>query len=201
MSDGATIEAGRTAWDKIHGATTFENWRKVALAVSIGRHHALREAGQNKPFGPKYSRALNQWLDANHFREMAEEIRGVLCKVADNVDAIDSWRATLSAETRARQNNPFVVLKNWRIATRPKQPQRTNAKSSGRHRTTSSPPGDIIRRVAVAIREANTRDYFIMATAALNALEPTDLLLLLPDPPKPSAKAISSAPAFELHPA
>lgn len=62
-------------------------------------------------------------------------------------------------------------------------------------RRATRPSGEMIRRVANAIREANTRDYFVMAEAALNALKATDLLWLLPDPPKQSPRPVADTPA------
>jgi hypothetical protein len=40
MSD--PIAAGREAWQQVHRATSFESWKKIAVAVQIGRQHSLR---------------------------------------------------------------------------------------------------------------------------------------------------------------
>src|ERR1700730_1948801 len=108
MSDGDQIAAGADAWEKIHHATNFESWKTVALAVARGRQHALREAGANKPFGKKYAAAINRWLASNGFREMPFGIRSSCCILADNIAAIEAWRASLPSAEQGRQKHPQV---------------------------------------------------------------------------------------------
>jgi hypothetical protein len=113
------VAEGREAWKRIGVATSFEAWLTVAKAVAIGRQHAMREAGANSPHGSKYRVAINNWLEANGFREMPYGIRKACCAMVDNLQAIEAWLASLPEKERAGRRHPEVVVRNWRRATRP----------------------------------------------------------------------------------
>jgi hypothetical protein len=113
------VAEGREAWKRIGVATSFEAWLTVAKAVAIGRQHAMREAGANSQHGSKYRVAINNWLEANGFREMPYGIRKACCAMVDNLQAIEAWLASLPEKERASRRHPEVVVRNWRRATRP----------------------------------------------------------------------------------
>jgi hypothetical protein len=184
MSDAAVI-AGAEAWAKVHKATTFEAWKAISLAVVIGRQHALRSAGINHPHGTRYSRAYIAWLNENGFASLPFGLRASCCKLADNMTTIEQWRASLTDAERQSQNNPQTVLKNWRRATRLAEPLRrrvTPHAANGDRPVQAS--GDLIKRVAIALRAVRSNDYFVMARAALDALTHADLVGILDEPPR-----------------
>ena len=206
MSDVDAIEAGRDAWATIHHATSFEAWRAVALAVAIGRQHALREAGANKPFGKKYAAAINRWLENNGFREMPFGIRSSCCILADNIAAIDAWRTSLPSAEQGRQNNPQVILRNWRRATgqrsRPRAVPTATPKIKNRYHAPVRFSQDMVRRAAMAMRENFSNDVYALARICLMAAIPhegclADLLPAAP-PPKPAPRQIAAPVALEL---
>jgi hypothetical protein len=211
MSDDAQIAAGREAWATIHHATSFESWKAIALAVAIGRKHALREAGSNTPYGKKYSVAISHWLDANEFREMPFGIRSACCVLADNIDAIQSWRATLPASEQASQNHPQVIMRRYRRATEAEVSQvrqhvvsKVQGKAAKRAACTSVRwPQAAIKRAGDAMRQSWSNDVYKLATIALQAAIRTEadiLELLLPEPPpKPAPRQIAAPVAAELH--
>jgi hypothetical protein len=100
------VNAGKAAWQQVHRATSFDRWKTIALAVSVGRQQALRTAGVNAPHGAKYSRAFHAWLDQNGFGEMAYGLRAKCCTLAENLPSIEQWRSTLSEVKRSTLNNP-----------------------------------------------------------------------------------------------
>jgi hypothetical protein len=208
--DHDQIELGREAWAAIHHATSFESWKAIALAVAIGRKHALREAGSNTPYGKKYSVAIRHWLDANEFREMPFGIRSSCCVLADNIDAIQSWRATLPASEQASQNHPQVIMRRYRRATEAEVSQirrhvvtKVTAKATKRAPcTTVRWPQAAIKRAGDAMRQSWSNDCYRLATIALQAAirDERDILELLPadPPPKPAPRQIAAPAALEL---
>jgi hypothetical protein len=203
-----TIEAGAIAWGQIRRVTSFESWRATALAVAVGRQHALREANTNKPYGAKYSAAIVRWLEANGFREMPAGIRTACCIIADHAVEIDRWRASLPDSDQRAQNNPQVIIRNWRRATAPNRTATARphivkeAMAKGYTRAVHC-PADALRRAATAIREARSGDCIVLARRALESAvrDENDLRALLPDPPATSTPRRSidnnSAPAAE----
>jgi hypothetical protein len=207
MSEVDPIAEGRAAWAKVHSSTSFEAWKAIAVALAIGRQHSLRLAKVNAPHGARYSRALNAWLSENGFSTMAYGLRAKCCKLADNLVAIEAWRAGLPEGERDSQNNPEVILRNWRRATRAETPaadvavsQRQHVVKSDKPQRNGKPiywPGDCIKRAALAMRESRSSDLFILAKLALEAALPSraDLLDLLNEPAPTRAPVKSPMPA------
>jgi hypothetical protein len=184
----AIINEGREAWAAVHRATDFEAWKKIAIALGIGRRHALRLANVNSPHGAKYSRAFGAWIDLHGFGGMPYGLRASLCKLADQLVEIEAWRAGLPEADRASQNNPQVILRAWRRA-HAAPPVRHVSKpvtdGTGRARGKGVRPicfsAEHIKRAADALRECRSGDLYTMATAALRAAirnrdDATDLL-------------------------
>jgi hypothetical protein len=201
------IALGREAWAKISQTTTFAAWKAIAVALALGRAHALRLAGANRPYGAKYARAFNGWLDENGFRSMSYGTRAACCKLADNIAAIETWRSTLSMIEQASQNHPETIIRGWRRSGKVER-----APPSPRHVVLSEKPRQkggqaiywdqaAIKRAADAMREARSQDYYVMAKISLEAAVRSrdDLLELLndgapmPAPVKPGPLAIALA--------
>jgi hypothetical protein len=195
MTNDDALNDGRLAWTKIRSVTTFESWKMVAAAVAIGRQQAMAAIGSNKPFGTKYRHAINAWLEQNGFREMRMGIRTACCILADHLEDIEVWRASLPASEQREQNHPEVIIRNWRLATRadrdiePRKTMRhtvTGVKRNS-HGKPLNPGQDMVRRVAAAIREGWTTDTFMLATTAIRAmLSDPDLVSLLNEAPATS---------------
>jgi hypothetical protein len=205
MTDLDDIALGRQAWQKISKATTFTAWKAIAIAVSIGRQHALRLASCNAPHGARYSRAFNAWLDQNGFSSMPYGTRAACCKLADNMVGIEAWRASLPKAAQETQNHPEVIIRNWRKAMRPEQPSvpvlRHHVKSDRPQPAKGSRqvfwPQDAVKRAADGLRQCRSHDLYTMARAALEGAVRgrDDLLELLNEAAPPTRAPIKSTPA------
>jgi hypothetical protein len=195
MTSDDAISDGRLAWTKIRSVTTYESWKMVAVAVAIGRQQAMAAIGSNKPFGTKYRHAINRWLEDNGFREMRMGIRTACCLLADHMQEIEAWRATLPASEQREQNHPEVIIRNWRRATRADRdigPRKTtvrhtviSAKRDGFGKPIN-PGGDMVRRVGSALSPAvppGTDIYKLSAIAICAVLSDPDLIGLLNEAP------------------
>jgi hypothetical protein len=202
-----TIAAGREAWAKLGTANSFEAWRSVALAVAIGRQQAMQAAGTNKPQGPKYGAAFNRWLEDNGFRQMPYPVRTACCRLVDNLREIELWRATVPGGER--WHHPQVLVRNWRRDFAPGrgiEPRKTMMRHTvigakrDSHGKPINPSGDMIKRVAVALRENWSTDTFKLAVVAIRAvLGDPDLAALLNEAPPTSHTRPTVVPADAPH--
>jgi hypothetical protein len=153
----------------------------------------MSTAGVNRPFGKKYAAAVNQWLEQNGFRGMAYGLRAKCCAKADNVAAIEMWRASLPANERQAQNHPEVCVRNWRRATMAAAPRRNEivghvaaavetARRGGRPIYWSQ---DCLRRAHQAMLQSRSSDLLTLARIALQAAirSEADLIALLDSAP------------------
>jgi hypothetical protein len=97
----------------------WSHWRDVILALSELRSQALREAGSNKPQGPAYRAAISRRLRLHGFDRIHKSDRCRLLECADNLAAIDTWRASQTLELQLGLNHPRVVLAHWKRSLRP----------------------------------------------------------------------------------
>src|SRR4029077_13809945 len=51
-----TIRLGRTAWEAVAKAQSFDGWLAIGAALAIGKRHALKVTGANAAWGRSYSR-------------------------------------------------------------------------------------------------------------------------------------------------
>jgi hypothetical protein len=60
-----TIEAAKAAWTRIkkNTALTFEDWLCISMALVIGQAAAMAASQMNRPHGPRYHAAINEWLN------------------------------------------------------------------------------------------------------------------------------------------
>jgi hypothetical protein len=200
------ISEGKAAWDRLKSRerATWSDWIKVGQALLIGRAAAMKAANTNRAVGTRYNKAMGQWLRDHGLDGInnQERYRAILC--VENRDAIEVWRATLDDAKRRRFNHPNSVWAGWRKSkTEPAAPARYIVNAATPHKT-GKPifwSQDMIRRAAMAIKDARTNDYFLMARAALEGAvrDGDDLLALLENTPtRTPAKA---APADAVAPA
>src|SRR5262245_51505813 len=94
------IKQGQDAWGKITEAESFEAWKKIGAALSIGKAHALRVTGANQAWGQHYSREFCIWMNNHGFSKMLKSTRSHAIDMFENIEAIERWRAMLSDKER-----------------------------------------------------------------------------------------------------
>jgi hypothetical protein len=111
------LRDGRAAWQAIGKADTFENWCVIGRALQIGKISALRVSGANRAMGRTYSLAFHQWAKEHGFHRMNKSVRSVSIELAENLQAITEWRATLTEKQRRRLVHPLSNVRGWQRAT------------------------------------------------------------------------------------
>src|SRR5262249_28279730 len=89
-------KAGQDAWQEITKAESFEAWKKIGAALSIGKAHALRVTGANQAWGQHYSREFCIWMNNHGFSKMLKSTRSHAINMFENINSIERWRAMLS---------------------------------------------------------------------------------------------------------
>jgi hypothetical protein len=117
LAEHRIIRAGLDAWRLIHKAESFESWKAIGAALSVGRVFALRVTGANAPCGRNYSWTFSAWCKDNGFGGMAKSVRSVAIELHENIVAIEAWRATLPERERKRLIHPLSVTRRWRAHT------------------------------------------------------------------------------------
>src|SRR5262245_3194857 len=49
------------------------DWKAIGQAFEIGQNAAMRTAGTNKPYGPRYRKAIRNWLDTAGLAEVLND--------------------------------------------------------------------------------------------------------------------------------
>jgi hypothetical protein len=114
-----TIRAGIDAYAAVQKAESFENWLLVGKALLIGKAHALRVTGANRPWGATYSREFGQWMKSHNFGHMPAPTRSVAVELAEHADQITEWRNSLPERQRKHLIHPLSVTRRWRATTQP----------------------------------------------------------------------------------
>jgi hypothetical protein len=114
------IRAGREAWATVAKADSFEGWKAIGAALSIGKTHALRASGAEQAWGRNYSLAFSEWIKQHGFEQMPKSTRSVSIELHENCAAIEQWRATQSEKERRRLIHPLSNVRRWRQATQSK---------------------------------------------------------------------------------
>lgn len=112
------IERGRKALKRLERAT-WSDWVAVAKALAAGRAIIMHEVSTNAPQNSRYRKCMGEWLRHWGFDRIDKADRSRLLKVADNLDAINSWRSGLPPEQQLRLNFPATVLRAWKRANAP----------------------------------------------------------------------------------
>jgi hypothetical protein len=113
------VRAGVDAWAAIARSGTFAAWAAIGRALQVGRDHALRVTGANRPMGRRYSLAFCEWINRHGFEKMPKSTRSVALELNENIAAVEAWRATLNDKQRRRCVHPLSVVRRWRKATAP----------------------------------------------------------------------------------
>jgi hypothetical protein len=207
MSDQDTIAEARAAWSRIKNRdkSTFQDWVAIGRGLLAARAECMTRAKVNSPFGPGYQRQMRLWLDTNGMGDLDSHERYGAVLVFEHLSDIEAYRATLTEAERMRCCHPNTVLKHWRAGSAP-QPQGPKPKPGAIHnierRVESKvanygprpqrPEGDLIRRVAIAMQQSGSNDWFVRARVAIETLTVEDLRDLMP------AKAARMGPAAVL---
>ncbi len=115
------IRAGIDAWQSIKKADSFENWKRIGAALSIGKAHALRVTGANCAWGQNYSRVFCDWMKRHHFDRMPKSLRSHAIELHENIAAIEAWRSTLPEKQRQRLAGSLQNVRRWRRETAPSE--------------------------------------------------------------------------------
>jgi hypothetical protein len=112
----ATVRLAQEAWHRLRQDQTWDDWKRVGAAHVLGRSGAMHEAGVNRPLGRRYNAAFAAWLRNYGFENLDKADRSRLFVVMDQLDEIETWRATLTPTERLRLNHPTAVLRKWKSA-------------------------------------------------------------------------------------
>jgi hypothetical protein len=94
------------------------DWRKVLVALEIGRHEAMLEAGVNRPRGYRYCTAFAKWLRCHEaFQAIDQADRKRMFDCLDNLGAIEEWRARLAPSQQLKWNNPSSYYVNGGVVS------------------------------------------------------------------------------------
>jgi hypothetical protein len=120
VSDSETIAEGRQAWRQIRSraVSSWNDWLSVGHALLIGRAIVMKQVGSNRPVGGRYVKAMIAWLAAEGFETVSTSERYNAIKCAENEDAIEAWRQTLTGAQMRKYNSPSCVLNYWKKAVR-----------------------------------------------------------------------------------
>ena len=85
-----TIKFGREAREQVNKAESFEGWRRIGAALTIGKAHALRLSQANAPWGATYCRQFSTWAKEHGFGTMRSSDRSYAVALHENIGAIRS---------------------------------------------------------------------------------------------------------------
>ena len=209
MSDLDVVSEGRAAWQRIQDTKPlYDDWLAIGKALVVGKAWCLRQAGTNGPYGPSYMRHTREWLIAAGLSDVETQERRGAIFMAEHEAELVRWRSSLSPDEVRHCNHPSTVVKHFRAGTRPQprgpkrqqhhvvEHRRTDATTGQYGPRPTRPDGDLIRRVATALRTCGKADWFALAIVAIEALTVEDLRNLMPAKLAPK---IVPAPAMELH--
>jgi hypothetical protein len=110
-----TIREGLDCWREIGRAESYEHWKKIGAALSIGKQWALLTVDLDAPWHQRrYGAKFSKWLQAHGFDAMRPSDRSDAITLFENREAIDRWRATLSEKQRRRLRGCQQNVKRWR---------------------------------------------------------------------------------------
>ncbi len=111
------IKTGVECWQAIGRAESFEAWVKIGKALQIGRNHALKTTGANRPMGQTYCKAFGAWLAKCGFHGIEKTVRSAALDLVEHLAEIEAWRLTLSEKRRRQLKHPLSNVAAWRRAT------------------------------------------------------------------------------------
>jgi hypothetical protein len=118
------VEAMLRLSDK--GSRDWADWRRVLVALGVGRQTAMLEAETNEPRGRGYCTAFAKWLRCHEaFEVIYPADRKHMFDCLDNLSAIEEWRAGLPPAQLLKWNYPPIVLREWKKSRQPASPRQT----------------------------------------------------------------------------
>jgi len=67
------IREGQDLWHEINRANSFEAWKRIGAALSVGKNRSLFVSRANRAIGRTYSLEFNKWIIEYRFDGMAKE--------------------------------------------------------------------------------------------------------------------------------
>jgi len=150
LAERRLIRAGLDAWRAIGKAESFEAWRTIGEALLVGKRRAQGIADEADGWRERnYIYEFGRWMRQHGFGDMPKSVRSVAIELAENIQAIESWRATLPERQRKRLVHPLSNVRRWKAATMPEGKSHNDFKMEARsawrrflHCVSMLPPGD-----------------------------------------------------------
>jgi hypothetical protein len=118
VTERRTIREGLDCWREIGRAESYEHWKKIGAALSIGKQWALRTIDPEAPwYRQRYGARFSQWLQAHGFDAMRPSDRSHAITLFENRESVERWRQTLSDKQRSRLRGCQQNVKRWRKET------------------------------------------------------------------------------------
>ena len=95
----------------------WDDWVVIGEALEVGRAEVMRIVGTNEPRGPRFEKAMAEWLVTNGFKEIDKGTRSRLLDCLKHLAEIEAWRKTLTTGEQFRLNHPNAVLRKWKTKT------------------------------------------------------------------------------------
>jgi hypothetical protein len=167
---------------------------RIGHALIVGRTACMTAAKVNTPYGPGFQKHMRRWLHENGLSDIDTHERTNAIHMVEHEADIETWRNGLGEVARRRANHPNTVIAHWRNGSSPQrqgpkqkphvaeQDLRRDAQRAGYAGgpRPQRPEGDLIRRVATAMRSSGKQDWLQLATIAIEALTVEDLRDLMP---------------------
>jgi hypothetical protein len=157
------------ALERIQRGQTWLDWRKVAELFAHGRKLAMLRGHTNKPEGKGYNLSFAAWLDAHpKLRSIDKATRNHAMQCMDQIDAIETWRATLADNQRQTINHPTTVLRRFKSANRDNAGEEPVKKLSEKDalRERNAELEAQLSRMEREAKDADDRDWFYEGTPA-----------------------------------
>ena len=116
LPSGESSAEASTAWAAVGAARSFESWKTIGAALSVGKRHALRVTGADRAWGRNYSREFGEWMKRHGFATMPKSTRSVAIELAENIKAVEQWRSTLPEKQRKRLVHPLSNVARWKAS-------------------------------------------------------------------------------------
>jgi hypothetical protein len=98
----------------------FSDWVTVGEGLLAGREWAMQRAGVATPYGARYNRTINEWLDNHPWArdpQLKHPTSANAVWLVDNLAAIEAWRA--ADPENKRYNHPSTIRKEITKAQHP----------------------------------------------------------------------------------
>jgi hypothetical protein len=101
-----TVRAGVECWQAISTVNTFEAWTKIGKSLQVGRNHALRATGANRPAGQIYCKAFSAWITKHGFNGIEKTVRSAALDLVEHLAEIEAWRLRLGEKRQRAAKAP-----------------------------------------------------------------------------------------------